>query len=142
MAESGGQKAEFYDSLETRDPEARERELFSQLPDAIANAMRAPGWARQLAGIDPKSVRSRKALAALPLLRKADLQELQHKEPPFAGFAVTPPGKAKRLLMSPGPIFELEGHGRDWWAAARALPSPDFPTCALLHPTFAYHLTP
>src|SRR6266566_2411680 len=126
MAESGGQKAEFYDSLETRDPEARERELFSQLPDAIANAMRAPGWARQLAGIDPRSVRSRQALAALPLLRKADLQELQHKEPPFAGFAVTPPGKAKRLLMSPGPIFELEGHGKDWWGAARALHAAGF----------------
>ena len=142
MAESGGQKPEFYDSLETRDPEARERELFSQLPDAIANAMRAPGWARQLAGIDPKSVRSRKALAALPLLRKADLQELQHKEPPFAGFAVTPPGKAKRLLMSPGPIFELEGHGKDWWGAARALHAAGFRAGDIVHNAFAYHLTP
>jgi len=121
MAESGGQKSEFYDSLETRDPEARARELFSQLPEAMANAMRASGWARQLAGIDPKSVSSRKALAALPLLRKADLKELQHKDPPFAGFAVMPPGKARRLLMSPGPIFEPEGHGKDWWGAARAL---------------------
>src|SRR6202521_4637516 len=98
MAEAGGQKSEFYDALETRDPEARERELFSQLPDAIANARRASGWARQLAGIEPKSVRPRKALAALPLLRKADLKELQHKAPPFAGFAVMPPGQAKRLL--------------------------------------------
>src|SRR5216683_1764098 len=142
MAESGGQKSEFYDSLETRDPEARERELFSQLPDAIANAMRAPGWARQLAGIDPKSVRSRQALAALPLLRKADLQELQHQEPPFAGFAVTPPGKARRLLMSPGPIFELEGHGKDWWGAARALHAAGFRAGDIVHNSFAYHLTP
>src|SRR6266516_7365865 len=142
MAESGGQKPEFYDSLETRDPEARERELFSQLPDAIANAMRAPGWARQLVGIDPKSVRSRQALAALPLLRKADLQELQHQEPPFAGFAVTPPGKAKRLLMSPGPIFELEGHGKDWWGAARALHAAGFRAGDIVHNAFAYHLTP
>ncbi len=142
MAESGGQKAEFYDSLETRDPEARERQLFSQLPDAIANAMRAPGWARQLGGIDPKSVRSRKALAALPLLRKADLKELQQKDPPFAGFAVTPPGKAKRLLMSPGPIFELEGHGKDWWGAARALHAAGFRAGDVVHNAFAYHLTP
>ena len=142
MAESGGQKAEFYDSLETRDPEARERELFSQLPDAIANAMRAPGWARQLAGIDPKSVRSRKALAALPLLRKADLQELQQKDPPFAGFAVMEPGKARRLLMSPGPIFELEAHGKDWWGAARALHAAGFRAGDIVHNAFAYHLTP
>src|ERR1700694_1240590 len=83
MAESGERKSECYDALETRDPETRERELFAQLPEAIANAMRAPGWARQLAGIDPKSVRSRKALASLPLLRKSDLKELQHKDPPF-----------------------------------------------------------
>src|SRR5216683_1845370 len=142
MAESGGQKSEFYDSLETRDPEARERELFSQLPDAIANAMRAPGWARQLAGIDPKSVRSRQALAALPLLRKADLQELQHQEPPFGGFAVTPPGKARLLLMSPGPIFEPEGHGKDWWGAARALHAAGFRAGDVVHNAFAYHLTP
>jgi phenylacetate-CoA ligase len=142
MAESGGQKSEFYDALETRDPEARERELFSQLPDAIANAMRASGWARQLAGIDPKSVSSRKALAALPLLRKADLKELQHKDPPFAGFAVTPPGKAKRLLMSPVPIFEPEGHGKDWWGAARALYAAGFRAGHIVHNAFAYHLTP
>src|ERR1700726_3007345 len=111
MAEAGGQESEFYDALETRDPETRERELFAQLPDAIANAVRAPGWARQLAGIDPKSVRSRKALASLPLLRKSALKELQHKDPPFGGFAVIPPGRAKRLLMSPGPIFEPPGPG-------------------------------
>src|ERR1700719_824236 len=120
MAESSGRKSQCYDALETRDPETRERELFAQLPDAIANAVRAPGWARQLAGIDPKSVCSRKALASLPLLRKSDLKELQHKDPPFGGFAVLPPGRAKRLLMSPGPIFEPQGHGEDWWGAARA----------------------
>ncbi len=142
MAEAGGQKSEFYDALETRDPEARERELFAQLPDAIANAMRAPGWARQLGGIDPKSVRSRQALASLPVLRKSDLKELQHKDPPFAGFAVTPPGKAKRLLMSPGPIFEPEGHGKDWWGAARALHAAGFRAGHVVHNAFAYHLTP
>src|SRR5260370_957202 len=142
MAEAGGQKSEFYDAVETRDPEARERELFAQLPDAIANAMRAPGWARQLGGIDPKSVRSRQALASLPVLRKSDLKELQHKDPPFAGFAVTPPGKAKRLLMSPGPIFEPEGHGKDWWGAARALHAAGFRAGHVVHNAFAYHLTP
>ena len=54
---------DFYDALETRAPEAREREQFSNLPGLIARAMSAPGWAEQLAGIDPKSVTSRAALA-------------------------------------------------------------------------------
>jgi len=142
MAGSDQQKSEFYDALETRDPQTRERALFAQLPDALANAMRASGWARQLAGVEPKSVSSRKALAALPVLRKADLKELQRQDPPFGGLAVTPPGKAKRLLMSPGPIFEPEGHGKDWWGAARALHAAGFRAGDIVHNAFAYHLTP
>src|ERR1051326_6507935 len=142
MAHSPERKPEFYDALETREHEARERQLFAQLPEAIANALRAPGWARQLSGVDPKSVTSRRALAALPVLRKADLKDLQHKDPPFGGFAVTPPGKERRLLMSPGPIFEPEGHGKDWWGAARALHAAGFRAGDIVHNAFAYHLTP
>ncbi|HKB61670.1 MAG TPA: phenylacetate--CoA ligase family protein, partial [Burkholderiales bacterium] len=111
----------FYDQLETRDPQARAREQFVALSQTIARALAAPGWAKQLAGVDAKSVTSRAALTQLPLLRKSDLVALQKETPPFGGFNVTPPGKAKRLLMSPGPIFEPEGHGKDWWGAARAL---------------------
>ena len=70
---------DFYDALETRAPETREREQFGQLPDLIARAMSAPGWAEQLAGIDPKSVTSRAALAGLPVLRKSDLKERQQR---------------------------------------------------------------
>jgi phenylacetate-CoA ligase len=142
LADVSGLNSEFYDKLETRNPEMRERELLAALPEAAANAMRATGWARQLAGIDPKSVASRKALAALPVLRKADLKELQQRNPPFGGFAVTQPGNAKRLLMSPGPIFEPEGHGKDWWGAARALHAAGFRAGDIVHNAFAYHLTP
>src|SRR4051812_22962519 len=100
--------AEFFDALETRDPQTRERELLARLPDLIARAITATGWARQLAGIDPKSITSRAALSKLPLLRKSDLLSLQKDSPPFGGFNVIMPGKAKRLHMSPGPIFEPE----------------------------------
>jgi phenylacetate-CoA ligase len=133
---------EHYDALETRNPEARERELFGELPEAIARAMHAPGWAKQLAGVEPQSVTSRQALASLPILRKSDLKELQHKNPPFGGFALLAPGKARRLLMSPGPIFELEGHGKDWWDAARGLFAAGFRAGDIVHNAFAYHLTP
>ena len=53
--------AEFYDALETRDPAAREKELFARLPEALARAMSAPGWAEHLKGVDPKTVTSRAA---------------------------------------------------------------------------------
>jgi phenylacetate-CoA ligase len=112
---------DHYDALETRDPALREREQFARLPDIVARAMTAPGWAKQLAGVDAKSVNSRAALAKLPVLRKADVAALQKENPPFGGLNVTAPGKARRLLMSPGPFFEPEGEGKDWWGSARAL---------------------
>ena len=133
---------DFYDALETRAPDVREREQFSRLPDLIARALGAPGWSAQLAGTDPKSVTSRAALAALPVLRKSDLKERQQANPPLGGFAVTAPGKLKRLLMSPGPIFEPEGHGADWWNSARALFAAGFRAGDVVHNSFAYHLTP
>jgi phenylacetate-CoA ligase len=139
---SEGTMPDHYDALETRDPAVRERELFARLPDAIAHAMAAPGWAKQLAGIDPKSVTSRLALAKLPLLRKSDLVALQQDNPPFAGFNVTPPGQAMRLYMSPGPIFEPGGKSEHHGDVARALFAAGFRAGDVVHNSFSYHLTP
>ncbi len=132
----------FYDQLETRDPQARAREQFAALAQTIARALAAPGWAKQLAGVDAKSVTSRAALAKLPLLRKSDLVALQKERPPFGGFNVTPPGKVKRLLMSPGPIFEPQGHDGDIYGMARALFAAGFRPGDIVHNSFSYHLTP
>src|ERR1700730_10233683 len=134
--------AEFYDALETRDPETRERELFARLPETIARAMTAPGWAKQLAGIDPQAITSRAALAKLPLLRKSDLPTLQKETPPFGGFNVTPPGRARRLMMSPGPIFEPQGYVEDFGGAARALFAAGLRAGDIVHNSFTYHLAP
>src|SRR5215475_5532824 len=114
---------EYYDALETRDAAVREREQFARLSATIACAMSAPGWLKHLAGVDPKSVTSRAALAKLPVLHKSDISALQKQNPPFGGLNVTAPGKVRRLLMSPGPIFEPEGEGRTG-TAQRALCSP------------------
>jgi phenylacetate-CoA ligase len=131
-----------YDSLEIRQPAAREREQFAQMPATIAHAMSAPGWARHLAGADAKAINSRADLAKLPVLRKADLVAMQKEVPPFGGLNVTPVANVKRLLMSPGPIFEPEGAAGDWWGAARALFAAGFRKGDIVHNSFAYHLTP
>jgi phenylacetate-CoA ligase len=133
---------QHYDTLETRDPQEREREFFARLPDFITLALTAPGWTRHLAGIECCGLTSRAALVKLPLLRKSDLVALQKNDPPFGGFNVTPPGKVRRLLMSPGPIFEPEGEGRDVWGTARALFAAGFRPGNIVHNSFAYHLTP
>jgi phenylacetate-CoA ligase len=133
--------SDHFDSLEIRDPAARENDLFARLPAQIVRAMTAPGWAKQLAGVDPKSVTSRAALAKLPLLRKSALPGLQKESPPFGGLNVTPPGKAKRLFMSPGPIFEPEGHTGDY-NGVRALFAAGMRAGDIVHNCFSYHLTP
>ncbi len=133
---------DHYDSLEIRDPAQRERDEAAKLPEIVARAMTAPGWARQLAGIDPRAINSHAALANLPVLRKSEIVNLQKDYPPFGGLNVLPHTKAKRLLMSPGPIFEPEGEGCDWWGAARALYAAGFRGGDIVHNSFAYHLTP
>jgi phenylacetate-CoA ligase len=134
---------DHYDALETRAPEAREGALMARLPGLIELARRdAPGWARRLAGVEPPAVCNRKALAALPVLRKAELQALQQADPPFGGFATAAPGRLGRLFLSPGPLFEPEGERPDPWRVARALWAAGIRPGHVLQNCFSYHLTP
>ncbi len=96
----------------------------------------------QLAGIDPHAVTSRAVLAKLPVLRKSELVTRQKEVPPFGGFNVTAPAQLRRLLMSPGPIFEPEGKGKDFWGAVRMLFAAGFRSGDVVHNSFSYHLTP
>jgi phenylacetate-CoA ligase len=135
--------ADHFDTLETRDPAAREADLMARLPAQVQHAVSsAPGWARHLAGVDAKAVSSREALAALPVLRKSDLKTLQEAEPPLGGFAAGGPETWGRLFMSPGPIFEPMGLAADPWRGARALHAAGFRKGDIVHNCFAYHLTP
>ena len=76
---------DHYDTLETRDPAAREAEQFAALRDHLRAAMRAPAIARILDGVDPDTVTDRAALAALPVLRKPALMAVQSDSPPLGG---------------------------------------------------------
>lgn len=133
---------EHYDALETRSPDEREADLFARLPKLIAAALEAPAYAERLRGIDPAAVTSRKALARLPVLRKADLPALQKRALPFGGFVSAPTGSFGRLFTSPGPIFEPEGTAADAWNAARGLHAAGFRRGDIVLNTLSYHLTP
>jgi phenylacetate-CoA ligase len=133
---------DHYDARETRDPAAREAELFSRLPDVLRKALAAPAYAERLKGIDPTRITSRAALAALPVLRKSELPALHKTAAPFGGFVVKPPGSFGRLFTSPGPIFEPESAHADAWRGARALHAAGFRKGDVVLNTFSYHLTP
>ena len=134
---------QHFDTLETRDPELREREQLAQLPRQIADAMTgAPAFARILAGVDPAAVTTREALAQLPVTRKSELLELQKANRPFGGFATTRWGAALRVFASPGPIYEPEGSRHDYWRLARPLFAAGFRKGDLVHNCFSYHFSP
>jgi phenylacetate-CoA ligase len=134
--------ADTLDSLETRTPEERERSLMARLPQLVAQAQTAPGWARILAAIDASQVTSRAALAALPVTRKSDLKGLQQQHKPFGGLNSSAPGQLARIFMSPGPIFDPEGRGQDWWRFGRPMYAAGVRAGGLLQNCFSYHFTP
>ena len=133
----------FYDSLETRSPEEREAWLMARLPQQVAHAKRrSPYFRRLLAEHAADSVTSRAALSTLPLTRKSDLMELQRAAPPFGGLTATSLADLARVFASPGPIYDPQGRGPDWWRFARVLFAAGFRAGDLVHNTFSYHFTP
>lgn len=130
------------DALETRAPDERERDLLARLPALIARAQQAPGWANILDGVDPAAITSREALAQLPVTRKSDLKALQEASPPFGGLAATATSELAHVFMSPGPIFDPEGRGADWWRFARPMYAAGVRPGGLLQNCFSYHFTP
>jgi len=139
----------FHDALETRDPAAREAALMAALPEQIAHAQQhTAAYASILAGVNATDVNSRAALARLPVTRKHELLERQKAAraaggDAFGGFSalVRGPGMS-RIFASPGPIYEPEGAGKDYWRSARALYAAGFRAGELVHNSFSYHMTP
>lgn len=132
----------FLDALETRDPQERERSLIQALPQLVLRAQTASGWARILAGVCANDITSRAALSSLPVTRKSDLKELQRGDLPFGGLTTTAKSHLRRLFMSPGPIFDPEGHGQDWWRFARPLSALGLRAGHVIQNCFSYHFTP
>jgi len=132
-----------FDALETRAHEERESDYFARLPAFLtAAAKAAPGLGRWLDGHDLAAVTSRTALAALPVLRKAELMEFQRADPPFGGFADPAYLRGNRVFLSPGPIWEPQAAGVDPGQAARAFFAAGVRAGDIVHNAFAYHMTP
>jgi phenylacetate-CoA ligase len=133
----------FYDALEVRPAHERESDLFARLPAQVAHAKSGAGFYHdRLAGIEPRAITSRAALAALPLTRKSELVERQRVLAPFGGLNATPAAGLARIFMSPGPIYDPEGRGPDFWHTARGLFAAGFRPGDVALNCFSYHLTP
>jgi len=138
-----------YDALEMRDPVEREAALMAALPLQVANAKQSSeAFAAIFADVNPSGIINRQALAALPVTRKYELLERQQATrrvggDVFGGFGTLSYGAAMpRIFASPGPIYEPEGAGRDYWRMARAMYAAGFRSGELIHNCFSYHFVP
>ena len=138
---------EQFDALETRSPAQREAAQMAALPGQLAHAKQhSAAFADILRDIDVSAIDSRSALTRIPVTRKSELLERQktkRRHDPFGGFSALVRGPAmSRIFASPGPIYEPEGAGKDYWRAGRALFAAGFRAGDLVHNSFSYHMTP
>ncbi|MDY7579048.1 AMP-binding protein [Herbaspirillum sp. RTI4] len=134
--------ADIFNPQQTRDPQQREQALMAQLPALIAAAQTAPGWSRILQGVPAADIHSRAALAQLPVTRKSELHQLQQQQAPFGGLNATPHRQLRRLYVSPGPIFDPEGWGEDWWRFSAPMTALGLGAGDIVLNCFSYHFTP
>lgn len=144
----------YYDALETRSTQERERDLLFSLAKQVAYAQtHTEAFADLLAGVDPAALTSWDALATLPVVRKQGNfldRQLRRKDgfDVFGGHSSVAWGNsrraatARRVFQSPGPIYEPEGPSRDFKRMARAMFAAGFRPGELVHNSFSYHLTP
>jgi phenylacetate-CoA ligase len=138
---------EHFDALETRSPAEREAAQMAALPGQLAHAKQnSAAFADILRDIDVSGIKSRTALTRIPVTRKSELLERQkakRQHDAFGGFSALVRGPAmSRIFASPGPIYEPEGTGKDYWRAGRALFAAGFRAGDLVHNSFSYHMTP
>ena len=140
----------FFDGLEHRAPEQREAALMAALPGQITHAkLASPAFGALLKDVNPGDVNSRAALAKLPVIRKSELQERQQAARAnrtgdvFGGFSALAYGPfMPRVFASPGPIYEPEATGKDYWRMARAIYAAGFRPGEPIHNCFSYHFVP
>lgn len=136
----------FYNPvMETMAPAGRRQFLQGRLQESLHHAAKhTPHLAARLnaAGLTLDQLAEPEDLSRLPPLRKRELPGLQRQAPPFGGLLAVPAELLQRLFISPGPIYDPEGAGPDYWRMARAMYAAGFRRGDLVLNTFAYHLTP
>ena len=93
-------------------------------------------------GLKPKDIQTLKDLEKIPITKKADLVELQKKNPPFGGFEGVPVNELRRIFISPGPIYEpgeMEYNELGW---AQGMYAGGFRPGDIAINTFSYHMVP
>jgi len=136
--------AGIYSELEKQTPLERETRIWNSLQELLAAAWQGSEEFRarlELAGLSPDRIQSLEDWPAIPVFRKKDLISFQ-AEQGLQGLVSCDLGRLRRIFMSPGPIFDPEGAGPDYWGWTEAFYACGFRPGDLVQMTFSYHLTP
>ena len=134
---------DFFDELETREPQVREAQQFEQLREQLRYAKaNIPAYADLLHAVDPEEIKDRSLLARLPVTRKSEMGKAQAKVPPLGGYTDLKGRRLPRVFASPGAIFEPQADSENFWRLARALHAAGCREGDLVYNTFSYHFTP
>ena len=128
----------FFDDLEVRSKDERIADHLKKLNELVQKAKQNKN---QLLRFN-EEIKDLDDLSKIPLLRKSDLIDKQSKLPPFAELNVSAIKDFAHIYRSPGPIYDLDGHSKDWWRFARALHAADFGYGDIVQNCFSYHFTP
>jgi phenylacetate-CoA ligase len=139
--------AGYYDRRrETLGPRARRAYQDRWVRTLVAHAWRrAPGVRRRVeaAGLRPADLAGTADLPRLPVVKKAQMPDLQRADPPFGGFCTLPARDLGSVFVSPGPIYEpFARRDRSPWRAETAAHAGGFRPGDVVVNTFLYHLTP
>ena len=108
-------KANFFDELEIRTLEERDEYNFKKLIKLINIAKQIPYHKNRL----EKKITNLNDLQKIDVFRKSDLIKLQKKNFPFGNLNFSKINEFSHIYRSPGPIYDLDGHGHNWWRFAK-----------------------
>ena len=131
-------KTNFFDNLETRSEDERNSNHLNKLNLLINAAKNNKNQSLRL-NSDLKGLDD---LVSIPVSRKSDLILEQQKNPPFANLNVSDIKNFAHIYRSPGPIYDLDGHTKDWWRFSRALHAANIGYGDIVQNCFSYHFTP
>lgn len=81
-------------------------------------------------------------LKHVPILKKKELIFLQSMGPRLGGLLTKDLGDLRRIFLSPGPIFDPEDRGDDYWGWTESFYATGFRSGDVVQNTFNYHLAP
>ena len=137
------EQGEYFDDSDTIPPRQREKTQNEKLQEFIEYAYEHSSAARNLldfAGIKPSQILTTEDLDKIPITRKTDIIEMQKARPPFGGLLAVPPEEIERIFISPGPIYEYQPAGIQWFA--RSFYAAGFRKGDVVVNTFTYHMSP